>query len=200
MPAVDIDVTGLPCLSIEERNNLPQCPAVYLVLECESVIYIGRAKNLLQRWRGHHRLYELQQLSSSIRIAWLQCSDATLLSAIESALITQWKPRLNRARVKLRPTPESERIELRTPSSNLCKTPTPEQQEEFNKLSYRKLAKQSKGKFSHVTWFNWLNDPMRSPNLHEIEALAPDFGVSPKDLFVLIQSRRQLSISASTAA
>ncbi|MEG4319699.1 MULTISPECIES: GIY-YIG nuclease family protein [unclassified Microcoleus] len=90
----------LPSLPLADRSQLPVCPAVYFVLDGDAVLYIGSTKNLQQRWLAHHRWYQLKVMSGNIRIAWLECSDASLLVAIETASIEHFEPSLNRTRVE----------------------------------------------------------------------------------------------------
>lgn len=89
----------LPSLLLADRSQLPACPAVYFVLDGDAVLYIGRTRNLQQRWLAHHRWYQLKVMSGNIRIAWLECSDASLLVAIETASIEHFEPSLNRTKV-----------------------------------------------------------------------------------------------------
>ncbi|PHJ56373.1 hypothetical protein VF14_35065 [Nostoc linckia z18] len=86
----------LPSLSLQERRSLPECAAVYFVLNSSSeILYIGRANNLAQRWLAHHRWTQLTAMGDGIRIAWLECSDPVLLPIIEIALIRHFQPILN---------------------------------------------------------------------------------------------------------
>lgn len=89
-----IDPLALPSLSLAARSQLPPCPAVYFVLEGERVLYVGKSVNLRQRWLAHHRYKQLKAISS-VRIAWLECSDPSLLPKIEVALIEYFQPSLN---------------------------------------------------------------------------------------------------------
>lgn len=82
-------------LDFDNRTLLPKLPAIYFVLQDEEIIYIGQTKNLVDRWRRHHIINQLTGLSGKISIAWLQFEDGTLLSVIESFLITALEPRLN---------------------------------------------------------------------------------------------------------
>jgi hypothetical protein len=85
----------LPSLPFDQRRLLPNCPAIYFVLEDGKPIYIGQTKTLLLRWQGHHRRDEIRQSQGVIAIAWLECSDTSLLISIELALIEYFQPRLN---------------------------------------------------------------------------------------------------------
>jgi transcriptional regulator with XRE-family HTH domain len=44
---------------------------IYIVYRNEEVLYIGKAQNLQQRWKGHHRLQQFKTLGADLRIAWL---------------------------------------------------------------------------------------------------------------------------------
>ena len=59
------------------------------------IIYIGQTINLADRWTGHHKLDQLGKLND-VAIAWLECSDQSLLLEIESAMIQQFQPELNK--------------------------------------------------------------------------------------------------------
>jgi len=51
------DLSKLPYLSLSQRNSLPECPAVYFAVDSKNrVLYVGKAINLLARWKDHHRL------------------------------------------------------------------------------------------------------------------------------------------------
>jgi ribosomal protein S1 len=93
-----INPLTLPSLLLSDRYQLPNCLAVYFVLEGERILYIGRTANLKQRWRHHQRwdqLKDREYRGDNIRIAWLECNDSGLLSEIETALIEWFNPELN---------------------------------------------------------------------------------------------------------
>ena len=94
MNPLGIDFSTLPSLPLASRSGLPTCPAVYFALEGDRVLYVGRSGNLQQRWITHHRYSQLQGLNN-VRIAWLECSDPSLLPEIEAALIEYFQPSLN---------------------------------------------------------------------------------------------------------
>lgn len=101
MNVASIDPLTLPSLPLSERSQLPNCPAIYFVMQNESVLYIGKTVNLAQRWAAHHKWNQLAGLDTPIRIAWLSCSDKNLLTQIETALIQQFNPELNKSIPKL---------------------------------------------------------------------------------------------------
>lgn len=90
-----INPFSLPHLPLTDLKQLPARPAVYFALKDEQVLYIGQSVNLQQRWTTHHRWQQLVKTEGDIRIAWLECSDISLLTEIERALIEHFIPPLN---------------------------------------------------------------------------------------------------------
>nr|WP_290224204.1 helix-turn-helix domain-containing protein [Trichocoleus desertorum] len=88
-----INPLALPALPLLKRYKLPNLPAIYFVLEEQTVIYIGRTVSLLQRWMSHHHLKHLQD--RDVRIAWFQCDNLDAHSTLEAQLIKAFKPELN---------------------------------------------------------------------------------------------------------
>jgi excinuclease UvrABC nuclease subunit len=98
-----IDLAALPSLYLSHRTELPEVSAIYFVIDSLNQIqYIGRSRNLKNRWHSHHRQFQLEAIES-VRIAWLQCDDVSFLGEIEAALIEWFAPPLN----GLRNNPES---------------------------------------------------------------------------------------------
>ena len=87
MQVSDINPLALPSLPLTDRRQLPNCAAVYLVLEGETVIYVGQSTSLILRWQQHNKLKQLKSRGTEIKVAWLECSDPALLKSVESALI-----------------------------------------------------------------------------------------------------------------
>jgi DNA-binding XRE family transcriptional regulator len=88
----------LPSVFFEWKAALPKCAGIYFVIDNnEEVLYIGRSKDINQRWSsvGHHRHNQLSSMSG-VRIAWMEVTDLLLLPDIESALIDWFCPVLNR--------------------------------------------------------------------------------------------------------
>jgi hypothetical protein len=111
MNLLGIDFSTLPSLPLASRSGLPACPAVYFALEGDHILYIGRSVNLQQRWMAHRRYRQLKGISN-VRIAWLECSDPSLLPEIEAALIEYFQPSLNG---KLIPPQDIARIVFHAP-------------------------------------------------------------------------------------
>lgn len=94
--AAHTDVLSLPWLPLAQRQELPNVPGVYFVLENERVIYIGLSKtSILRRWWTHNKVQELDTRTGEIKIAWLECRALGLLPVIESAMIMRFRPELN---------------------------------------------------------------------------------------------------------
>ncbi|MBV9385657.1 MAG: GIY-YIG nuclease family protein [Chroococcidiopsidaceae cyanobacterium CP_BM_ER_R8_30] len=100
------DLSKLPCLSLSQRNNLPECPAVYFAVDSKNrVLYVGKAINLLARWKDHHRLEQLSIINRRNRvvIAWLSCSNnQKALADTESYFINFYQPLFNRTSVPVK--------------------------------------------------------------------------------------------------
>ena len=91
-----INPLTLPSLLLQERRSLPECAAVYFVLNSsDEILYIGATVNLAQRWLAHHRWHQLVEMGDGIRLAWLEYSEPALLAEIEAALINHFQPTLN---------------------------------------------------------------------------------------------------------
>lgn len=101
MKIEDTDPLTLPSLPLEHRAALPDVPAVYFAIGCDGVVlYVGKARRLLVRWRGttHHRYTQLSKVGG-VRLAWLPIDDDRMLKAIEALYIARLDPTLNRSKV-----------------------------------------------------------------------------------------------------
>ena len=91
------DPLCLPRVFIDERNQLPECPAVYYVLWRSKVLYVGSTKNLRKRFLNHHRAGAFD-VFESVEIAWQEMDKAISLRdlrACESEAISVSMPILN---------------------------------------------------------------------------------------------------------
>jgi hypothetical protein len=94
-----LPLTLLPRLPLTQLKELPRISAIYFALAgTGEVLYIGKAKNLFQRWQVHHRKKQLGSFEGAF-LAWLEVTDTSLLEQIEKALIESFAPRLNVQRV-----------------------------------------------------------------------------------------------------
>lgn len=96
-----VNPLNLPSLPLEWRKGFPKCPAIYFAISGEKILYIGRAKNLLRRWRHHHRQAELETVEE-VKIAWLEVNDIQLLPVVEKALIQYFRPQFNYVLIAVR--------------------------------------------------------------------------------------------------
>lgn len=94
----EVDLLSLPSLPLADKAQLPDIFAIYFVLDGDRVLYIGKTINLRERWTTHHRLKQFKKMTVPVRIAWIECSDATLLTSIEAALIEHFQPLLNQTK------------------------------------------------------------------------------------------------------
>ncbi|MBD2006336.1 MULTISPECIES: helix-turn-helix domain-containing protein [Cyanophyceae] len=101
-------LSALPKLLLADRRLLPTCSAVYFVIQGGTVLYIGKAINLVQRWRGHERWYQLKdrEVNGTIYIAWLECDETKSLELIEAVMINLLNPALNERRITSVPKTE----------------------------------------------------------------------------------------------
>lgn len=94
-----LQMTGIP---LQSRDTLPSIPAIYFAISNKTgLLYIGRARNLNERWRTHHRFPQLEKYGDVI-IAWITSPQLTDedLSDLESAYIREFIPPLNQSPVK----------------------------------------------------------------------------------------------------
>lgn len=98
-----IKIADLPSVYLLDKNNLPNCAAIYFVSDNSGqIIYVGRTVNLVARWRDHHRFNQLKRFNrkNPLIISWLTCSsDLNTLSALETEFIKLYKPPLNWSKV-----------------------------------------------------------------------------------------------------
>ena len=64
-----LDLTTLPSLPLSDRKLLPVVSCIYFAMSNGIVQYIGRSKNLQQRWMTHHHI---EDLGTDSHIAWLE--------------------------------------------------------------------------------------------------------------------------------
>ena len=98
-----LKLSELPSVHLLDKDNLPDCAAIYFVCDSKGqILYIGRTVNLLYRWREHHRFNQLKRLNRKERvsISWIVCSkDINTLSKLENEFISLYKPPLNWSKV-----------------------------------------------------------------------------------------------------
>lgn len=68
--ALNVNISALPSLPYAERRNLPECFAIYFLMDGNHVVYVGSTKNLRKLWI-HHSLKYYGCLRRRHKIAWL---------------------------------------------------------------------------------------------------------------------------------
>ena len=100
-----LDLRSLPSVKLKEKNDLPNAPGIYFVLNSLGhVQYIGSSSNIKERWKNHHRRVQLQELEE-VSISCIQVEDSNLLPFIEQALIEWFRPPLNGSKMPMRKKP-----------------------------------------------------------------------------------------------
>ncbi|MBE9195104.1 GIY-YIG nuclease family protein [Synechocystis sp. LEGE 06083] len=95
-----INPAELSAVSVEERDELPEQPGIYFVLNKDDAIqYIGMSINLQKRWYSHHRQSDFDLIEDG-KIAFITSLPRHYLQEIESVLIKSFIPKLN---IKLKP-------------------------------------------------------------------------------------------------
>lgn len=91
-----VNISLLPCLTLEEKDSLPFCPAIYFVVAADAyeVIYIGCSKSLWKRWYQHSHRHRFAQIDNLL-IYWYQLLDNDHLYEIEKLFIAYWNPVFN---------------------------------------------------------------------------------------------------------
>jgi hypothetical protein len=101
MPTI-LEPFQLPSVPLAERKHLPDCAAIYFVIDANNrVLYVGKAKKLLVRWKNHHRIHKLEEIDRecSVRIAWQAWNEEDLDEA-ERSSIKRYQPLLNYTEVE----------------------------------------------------------------------------------------------------
>jgi excinuclease UvrABC nuclease subunit len=89
------DLSQLPWLPLDQRQDLPDVPAVYLVLTGDGqVLYIGKTASLQGRWKGHHRQIQFDRIGK-VRLAWIEVETEEFLGEVEQLLIEHFSPVMN---------------------------------------------------------------------------------------------------------
>jgi hypothetical protein len=91
---VAIDIAALPSVAFADRLRLPECEAIYFVLNAEGQpLYIGSSIFLKTRWSSH-RILKDGPPAGAVRIAWFRCEWREALR-LEADLILRLDPVLN---------------------------------------------------------------------------------------------------------
>ncbi|WP_427157564.1 hypothetical protein ACQFX9_18590 [Aliinostoc sp. HNIBRCY26] len=103
-------ILKLPSLALNTRELLPETAGIYYVVDENGVVwYVGKAKNLRNRWLGksHHRFYQLQKQRQRKFTIYYDLVNVSVLDSIEKREIDKCHPQLNGTEVnskRLQPT------------------------------------------------------------------------------------------------
>jgi predicted GIY-YIG superfamily endonuclease len=96
-----MSIFDFPKISIRYKENLPPISAIYVVAQYNMVLYVGMTKNLRERWKNHHRHYEIVKQYPYADI-YFQYTEESKLKETEREFIKKLNPIFNRV---LRPEP-----------------------------------------------------------------------------------------------
>ena len=93
------DIVEFNGLNLSQKSLLPKIAAIYFVVQVpinyleSSLLYIGRARNLYQRWQNHQK-HKILSLMNGVMIFYIEV-DVSLHQELEWQLIDKFKPLLN---------------------------------------------------------------------------------------------------------
>ncbi|AGF53045.1 sll0664 [Synechocystis sp. PCC 6803] len=106
----DSFLLNLPKVSLATKDNLPIFSGIYYVVDEQNLVwYVGKAKNIRNRWQGksHHRFFQLESQKNHYFSIYYRIVDEIELAKIEKEEIEKYTPQLNTSKVKtktFRPT------------------------------------------------------------------------------------------------
>lgn len=159
----------LPNLTLSEKQQLPDCSAVYFAVAQDQVFYVGLATNLKNRWRNHHRLPQLKAIGKrcEVRIFWLACAQHQL-PELERQYIAHYCPMLNQSKVPVQqfvPSAQILSLSLKKLSDRLiCFGVCRASDRKLKKLVMFYLAAYSETRLATTTVRRTLQSTNRRPN------------------------------------
>jgi DNA-binding Xre family transcriptional regulator len=175
-----INPFALPSLSIPDREQLPSVSGIYFVLCGNTVIYVGRARNLQHRWKGaaHHRLSQVSALGGA-RIAWLMAEES-ICDSIEQACIAYFAPALNQTPVQRTQRQRNTRLRL-TVHNLVSREDARRVAQGMGPLTQQEIARGTG--ISQAVISTLLRNTATRLDLKTIRGLCVYFRVTPGDLF-----------------
>lgn len=114
----------LPYVDFFKKDQLPETAGIYFVVDKNGKVwYIGKAKNLKDRWVRHHRYDQIEKINkkSNIKLLWYSCeNNENNLTQLENYFIDAYHPALNQTKVEAKSFTPAE-IELRNTLSKIAK-------------------------------------------------------------------------------
>jgi excinuclease UvrABC nuclease subunit len=84
----NFNLGNLPSVKLSEKDRLPTTAGIYFALNSSDRLwYIGKARNLNQRWINHHRYHQLEKINrkTPITLKWHECeNDEHILTQLEN--------------------------------------------------------------------------------------------------------------------
>jgi hypothetical protein len=96
-----INLSNLASVPLNKKRELPAKEAIYFCVVGQEILYIGQSKNVNQRWRNHHRYYELVT-REGVEIYWFECTGIKQRLIGERLLIEHYKPVFNSSPIRLK--------------------------------------------------------------------------------------------------
>jgi excinuclease UvrABC nuclease subunit len=89
-------VRALPCVPYSKKSLLPQAPGLYFVItDDDQVVYVGEAwESIKARWLDHAKTRALRR-TTSVRIAYVLCTDSGVRHWAERYAIEHLDPPMN---------------------------------------------------------------------------------------------------------
>ena len=107
MTIITAQISTLPSLAFEYRQDLPPIPALYFALNSQrEIVYIGETENLRTRWKSHHRARQMS--AGGYRIHWMEMADADQRQSSERRAIAYFRPQWNHTEI---PVADMKRVE-----------------------------------------------------------------------------------------
>jgi len=82
----------LPSKPVKKLKELPQDAGVYYITALWIVLYVGKAKNLRNRWKTNHHRYQQFKLLHPFGRLHYKVLAASQISAYEKSEITKFRP------------------------------------------------------------------------------------------------------------
>lgn len=91
------DISRLPTESIDNISDLPFVPAVYILHQAGSVLYVGKTNSLKRRIQSHEVVKKLRAGGEAVNISWVAVKNEEELDLLELQYAHAFQPPLNRA-------------------------------------------------------------------------------------------------------